>query len=150
MKIWVIRLMKTFVPQEENGVESIIIQAILRKCSSVGVDENDDSEYALGVLGGVDNPDNGSISVKIDGVQVTMTICSGASCNALDRKLWDYLKANEAQASKATKKLYCHGSKQPLRVAGTFTAVALVGNRLLNEANLLLYRLRDMPFWGQL
>ena len=72
----------------------------------VGVDENDDSEYAFGVLGGADNPDIGKISVKIDGVQVTMTICSGASCNALDRKLWDYLKATEAQrvSSKATKK----------------------------------------------
>ena len=106
----------------------------------VGVDENDDSEYAFGVLGGVDNPDNGRISVKIDGVQVNMTICSGASCNALDRKLWDYLKANEAQcvSSKATKKLYSRGSKQPLRVAGTFTADALVGNRVLNEVNLLL------------
>ena len=32
------------------------------------------SEYAFGVLGGVDNPDNGRISMKIDGVQVTMTI----------------------------------------------------------------------------
>ena len=63
----------------------------------VGVDENDDSEYAFGVLGGVDNRDNGRSSVKIDGVQVIMTIFSGASCNALDRKLWAYLKANEAQ-----------------------------------------------------
>ena len=106
----------------------------------VGVDENDDSEYAFGVLGGVDNPDNGGISVKIDGFQVTMTICSGAGCNALDRKLWDYFKANEAQfvSSKATKKLYSHGSKQSLRVAGTFTADALVGNRVLNEVNLML------------
>ena len=68
-----------------------------------------------------------------------MTICSGASCNALDRNLWDYFKANEAQcvSIKATKKLYSHGSKQPLRVAGTFTADALVGNRVLNEVNLL-------------
>ena len=91
-------------------------------------------------MGGVDNPENGRMSVQIDGVQVTMTICPGASCNALDRKLWDYLKANEAQcmSSKATKKLYSHGSKQPLRVAGTFTADALVGNRVLNELNLML------------
>ena len=51
----------------------------------VGVDENDDSEYAFAVLGGADNPDNGEISVKIGGVQVTMIIDSGASCNVLDR-----------------------------------------------------------------
>ena len=42
----------------------------------VGVDENDDSEYAFGVLGGADNPDNGEMSVKIGGVQVTAAIAS--------------------------------------------------------------------------
>ena len=44
----------------------------------VGVHENDDSEYAFGVLGGAYSPDNGEISVKIGGVQVTMTIDFGA------------------------------------------------------------------------
>ena len=70
----------------------------------VGVAGTDDSEYAFGVLGGVDNPDNGEIFVKIGGVQVTMIIDSGVSCNVLDRNLWEYLKA-----SKATKKLYSYG-----------------------------------------
>ena len=55
----------------------------------VGVYETDDSEYAFGVLGGADNPDNGEISVKIGGVQVTMTIDFGASCNVLDLNLWE-------------------------------------------------------------
>ena len=56
-------------------------------------------------MGGADNPDNGEISVKIRGVQVTMIIDSGASCNVLD--LWEYLKANKIRcaSSKATKKL---------------------------------------------
>ena len=57
----------------------------------VGVDENVDSEYAFAVLGGADNPNNGEISVKIGGVQVTMIIDSGASCNVLYRNLWEYL-----------------------------------------------------------
>ena len=35
-------------------------------------------------------------------------------------------------SSKATKKLYLYGIKQPLRVSGTFTADVLVGNRVLN------------------
>ena len=58
-------------------------------------------------MGGADNPDNGEISVKIRGVQVTMIIDSGASCNVLDRNLWEYLKANKIRcaSSKATKKL---------------------------------------------
>ena len=57
----------------------------------VGVDENDDSEYAFAVLGGADNPNNGKISVKIGGVQVTMIIDFGASNNVLYRNLWVYL-----------------------------------------------------------
>ena len=96
----------------------------------VGVDENDDSEYAFAVLGGADNPDNVEISVKIGGVQVTMIIGSGASCNVLDRNLCEYLKASKVRcaSSKATKKLYLYGIKQPLPVAGTFTADVIVGN----------------------
>ena len=106
----------------------------------VGVDETDDSEYAFDVLGGADNPDNGEISVKIGGVQVTMIIASGASCNVLDRNLWEYLKANKVrcESSKATKKLYSYGNKQPLQVAGTFTADVLVGNRVLNEVEFVV------------
>ena len=106
----------------------------------VGVDETDDSEYAFGVLGGADNPDDSEISVKIGRVQVTMIIDSGASCNVLDRNLWEYLKANKVRcaSSKATKKMYSYGNKQPLQVAGTFKADVLVGNRALNEAEFLV------------
>ena len=82
------------------------------------------SEYAFAVLGGADNPNNGEISVKIGGVQVTMIIDSAASCNVLDRNLWEYLKANKVRcaSTKATKKLHMYGIKQPLQVAGTFSA----------------------------
>ena len=41
-------------------------------------------------------------------------------------------------SSKATKKLYLYGIKQPLRVAGTFTADVLVGNRVLNEVEFVV------------
>ena len=51
-------------------------------------------------------------------------------------------------SSKATKKLHLYGIKQPLRVAGTFTADVLVGNRVLMRLNLLLYRVSDIPFWS--
>ena len=117
----------------------------------VGVDENDDSEYAFGVLGGADNPDNGEISVKIEGVQVTMIIDSGASCNVLDRNLWEYLKAHKVRcaSSKATKKLYSYGSKQPLQVAGTFTAYVLVGNRVLNEVEFIVIKSEGHALLGQ-
>ena len=117
----------------------------------VGVDETDDSEYAFGVLGGADNPDNGEISVKIGGVQVTMIIDSGASCNDLDRSLWEYLKANKVRyaSSKATKKLYLYGNKQPLQVAGTFTADVLVGSRVLNEVEFVVIESEGHALWGR-
>ena len=106
----------------------------------VGVHENDDSEYAFVVLGGAYSPDNGEISVKVGGVQVTMIIDSGASYNDLDLNLWEYLKANKVQcaSSKATKKLYSYGSKQPLQVAGTLTTDVLVGNTVLNEVEFVV------------
>ena len=67
-------------------------------------------------MGGADNPDNGEISVKIGGVQVTMIIDSSTSCNVLDHNLWEYLKANKVRcaSSKATKKLYLYYIKHPL------------------------------------
>ena len=106
----------------------------------VGVGENDASEYAFGVLGGADNPDNGEISVNIGGVQVSMITDSGACYNDLDLNLWEYLKANKVRcaSSKATKKLYWYGSKQPLQVAGTLTADVLVGNTVLNRAEFIV------------
>ena len=42
------------------------IACIVRQVGA-GVDENDDNEYAFGVVGGADNPDNGNISVKVGG-----------------------------------------------------------------------------------
>ena len=61
--MWVIRPMIKFAPQEEKGAESV-------RQVGVGVDETDDSEYAFGVLGSADNPDNGEISVKIGGFKL--------------------------------------------------------------------------------
>ena len=50
------------------------------------------------------------------------------------------MKANKVRcaSSKATKKLYSYGNKQPLQVAGTFTADVLVGNRVLNEVEFVV------------
>ena len=117
----------------------------------IGVDETDVSEYAFGVLGGADNPDNGEISVKIGGVQVTMIIDSGANCTILDHNLWKYLKANKVRcaSSKATKKLYSYGNKQPLQVAGTFTEDVLVGNRVFNEVEFVVIKSEGHALLGR-
>ena len=46
-----------------------------------------------------------------------MIIDSGASCNVIGRKVWEYLKANKVACvqTKASKKLYAYGSNQPLQ-----------------------------------
>ena len=51
-----------------------------------------------------------------------------------------YLKADKFQrvSSNASKNFYSYGSKQPLRVAGTFTADVLVENRGLNEVEFVV------------
>ena len=102
-------------------------------------------------MGGADNSDNEEISVKIGGVQVTVIIDSGASCNVLDRNLWEYLKANKVRCAsrKTTKKMCPYGSKQPLQVAGTFTADVLVGNRVLNEVEFVVRESEGHAFLGR-
>ena len=77
-----------------------------------------------------------------------MIIDSGASCIVLDRNLWEYLKANKVRcaSSKATKKLHSYGNKQPLQVAGTFTADVLVGNRVLNEVEFVVIESEGQGF----
>ena len=77
---------------------------------------------------------DGKIPVKIGGLPVTMIIDSGASCNAIGRKVWEYLKANKGAcvSTKASKKLYAYGSNQPLQVTGMFTAEVAVGESMLS------------------
>ena len=49
--------------KRKKGAESV-------RQVGVGVDKTDDSEYAFGVLGSADNPDNGEISVNIGGFKL--------------------------------------------------------------------------------
>lgn len=63
-----------------------------------------------------------------------MIIDSGASCNVIGHRVWEYLKANKVKcvSSKVSKKLYSYGSNQPLQVAGAFTAEVSIGERVLS------------------
>ena len=75
---------------------------------------------------------------------------SGASYNDLDLNLWEYLKANMVRcaSSKATKKLYSYGSKQPLQVAGTLTTDVLVGNTVLSEVEFVVIEIEGHALLG--
>ena len=63
----------------------------------------------------------------------------------------EYLKANKVQCvpRKATKKLCSYGSKQPLRVAGTFTADVSVGKRVLNEVKFVVIKSEGYALLGR-
>ena len=81
-------------------------------------------EYAFTCEGGF-FPDDMKVQVTLGGVpDISLLIDSGASCNIIDSKLWEYLKAdkNKCSSRKANKQLFPYGSKKPLDVLGEFTA----------------------------
>ena len=59
-----------------------------------------------------------------------MIVDSGASCNVIDRKLWEELKQNKVNcvSMKSNKKLYPYGSAEPLKAAGCFVATVTLRN----------------------
>jgi len=87
--------------------------------------ERDEDEYAFTVNSAI-SPEK--IDVTVGGVVVAMLIDSGASTNVIDKNLWSKLKQDKIKcvSRKSDKKLYAYGSKQPLNVLGTFSALARV------------------------
>lgn len=57
-----------------------------------------------------------------------LIVDSGASCNVIDRQMWESLKQNIVKcfSSSDKKQLYPYGSKEPLKTAGCFTAKVAV------------------------
>ena len=56
------------------------------------------------------------VQVNVGGVPNVATIVdSGASCNVIDRKLWEEVKQNKVKcvSMKSNKKLYPYGSAEP-------------------------------------
>ena len=89
------------------------------------VSERDEDEYAF-TVNSATSPEK--IDVTVGGVVVAMSIDSGASTNVIDKNLWSKLKQDKIKcvSRKSDKKLYAYGSKQPLNVLGTFSALARV------------------------
>ena len=74
----------------------------------------DGNEYAFTIV----DEKQPIVSVSFGGVD------SGASCNVIDRQLWESLKQNNMKcvSSSHKKQLYPYGSKEPLKTSGCFTA----------------------------
>ena len=87
--------------------------------------ERDEDEYAF-TVNSVTSPEK--IDVTVGGVVVEMLIDSGASTNVIDKNLWLKLKQDKIKCvlRKSDKKLYAYGSRQPLNVLGTFSALVRV------------------------
>ena len=68
----------------------------------------------------------------IGGILVEMVVDSGAT-NVIEKHLWSKLKQEkiECVSKKSNKKLYPYGSKQPLEILGTFSALAKVGETIV-------------------
>lgn len=86
---------------------------------------DDNNEYAFTIV----EEKQTMVLVSIEGVpSVSMIVDSGASCNVIDRQLWESLKQNKVKcvSSSHKKQLYPYGSKEPLKTAGCFTAKTTV------------------------
>eukprot|EP00794_Sanderia_malayensis_P004282 gene4282-4850_t len=90
-----------------------------------------EEEFAFVVTGKIEP----EITLNVGGIpNIKFIIDSGASCNVIDRQLWEMLKANKVkcETQKCHKKLFTYGSTEPLKIAGTFTACIQCGKQSQN------------------
>ena len=113
--------------------------------------QGDDCEYAFCILDDSNVSSDGKIPVKIGGLPVTMIIDSGASYNVIGLNVWENLKANKVAcvSTKASKKLYAYGSKQPLQAARMFTAEVSVGESLLSGVEFVVIENEEHALLGR-
>ena len=86
-----------------------------------GSDQRDG--YAFAVNDG--NKTNGIIHLQVGGVELKdVLIDSGASCNIVDKTMWENLKQNgvKCTSQKCSKKLFAYGQTERIEVLGTFKA----------------------------
>ena len=88
--------------------------------------------------------------VTIGDVEVEMFIDSGATCNILDRQLWEFLKKNSIKCKCyfTEKKIYAYGSKEPLKLAGGFKAKVSFNNKVIDNVDFLVLEGEREPILG--
>ena len=77
--------------------------------------------------------------IFIGDVKLEMLIYSGATCNILDRQMWEFLKKNliKCKCYFTEKKIYAYGSKEPLKLAGGFKAKVSFDNKVIDNVDFL-------------
>ena len=110
--------------------------------------ETDDFAFIVGQGTGLE-----SVSILCGGVELKALIDSGASCNIIDRRTWENLKARKVKCntqSKCSRQLYAYGSKVPLDVLGSFTAdVSLPTGRDCVDAKFLVINGKGQSLLGR-
>ena len=82
-----------------------------RSVNQINSEDSPVSEYAFTFV----DEKQPMVQVNVGGVpNVAMIVDSGASCNVIDRKLWEELKQNKVRcvSMKSNKKLYPYGSAE--------------------------------------
>lgn len=77
--------------------------------------------------------EDSTVNCQVGGVVIKMLIDSGSKCNVIDDKTWRYLKEHKAvvinQNKNPDKVLYSYGSKEPLKIIGSFDAIICVNGK---------------------
>ena len=86
-----------------------------------GLDNDEEDEYVFTVKS-MSQPEK--VEVFVVRCVLKMVVDSGASTNVVDKGLWRELKQQKIAciSKKCDKRLYAYGSKEPLKVLGTFSA----------------------------
>ena len=87
--------------------------------------EGSDQRGSYGFAMNDGNKTNGIIHLQVGGVELKdVLIDSGASCNIVDKTMWESLKQKGVKCTspKCSKKLFAYGQTEPIEVLGTFEA----------------------------
>ena len=79
-----------------------------------------------------------------------MLIDSGATCNVLDRQLWEFLKKNSIKCKCyfTEKKIYANESKEPLKLTEGFKAKVSFHNKVIDNVDFLVLEGEGEPILG--
>ena len=88
--------------------------------------------------------------IFIGDVEVEMRIDSGTTCNILDGQLWEFLKKNSIKCKCyfTENKIYAYGSKEPLKLAGSFKAKVSFNNKVIDKVDFLVLKGEGKPILG--
>ncbi|XP_033115251.1 uncharacterized protein LOC117115521 [Anneissia japonica] len=91
------------------------------------------------------------VNVNMGGICNQMIIDSRASCNVVDKQIWEELKAKKivCASTKVNKNLYPYGSTDPIEVIGTFTTNMSVENSDIVEAEVMVIKGKGPSLLGR-